>query len=153
MTELLLACPLLAILGAATVPFVPRLNWVLAPLIGAVGIATASAGLAGHGQAGTWLQLDALGSVFLLVSAVVGTVSALLSSTYLGQRPDGFFAEGQRWYQLGLYLFWAALLVVPLSANLGLAWLLIEATTGASALLVAHSGRRRALEAGWSICC
>ena len=38
---------------------------------------------------------------------------------------------------------------VPLVDNLAIAWLLIEATTGASALLVAFSGRRSALEAGW----
>jgi hydrogenase-4 component F len=33
--------------------------------------------------------------------------------------------------------------------NLGLAWILVAATTAASALLVAHSGKRSALEAGW----
>ena len=30
-----------------------------------------------------------------------------------------------------------------------MAWLIVEATTAASALLVAFSGRREALEAGW----
>lgn len=34
-------------------------------------------------------------------------------------------------------------------ANLALAWLLIEGTTAASALLVSFSGKRSALEAGW----
>ena len=48
-----------------------------------------------------------------------------------------------------LYVFWAALLAVPLAGNLGAAWLLIEATTATSALLVAFSGKARALEAGW----
>jgi hydrogenase-4 component F len=38
---------------------------------------------------------------------------------------------------------------VPLAANLGAAWLLIEAGTAASALLVAFSGKARALEAAW----
>ena len=38
---------------------------------------------------------------------------------------------------------------MPLAANLGAAWLLIEGTTAASALLVAFSGRPRALEAAW----
>src|SRR6185436_5529343 len=40
-------------------------------------------------------------------------------------------------------------LAVPLAGNLGVAWLAIEATTAASALLVGFSGRARALEAGW----
>ena len=38
---------------------------------------------------------------------------------------------------------------MPLAGNLGAAWLLVEATTAASALLVGFSGRARALEAGW----
>jgi len=41
------------------------------------------------------------------------------------------------------------LVAVPLAGNLGIAWLLIEATTAASALLVGFSGRATALEAGW----
>ena len=41
------------------------------------------------------------------------------------------------------------LLAVPLAGNLGAAWLLVEATTAASALLVGFSGKPRALEAGW----
>ena len=38
---------------------------------------------------------------------------------------------------------------MPLAGNLGAAWLLVEATTAASALLVGFSGKPRALEAGW----
>ena len=52
-------------------------------------------------------------------------------------------------YYVAYHAFWAALIAVPLVDNLGLAWLLVEATTGASALLVAYSGTRGALEAGW----
>jgi hydrogenase-4 component F len=48
-----------------------------------------------------------------------------------------------------LYAFWAVLLAVPLVGNLGGAWLLIEATTAASALLVGFSGKARSLEAAW----
>ena len=48
-----------------------------------------------------------------------------------------------------LFAFWTVLLAVPLAGNLGAAWLAIEATTAASALLVGFSGRARALEAGW----
>ena len=36
-----------------------------------------------------------------------------------------------------------------MAGNLAVVWLVVEATTGASALLVAFSGRREALEAGW----
>ena len=54
-----------------------------------------------------------------------------------------------RTYYAVLFAFWAVLVAVPLAGNLGAAWLLVEATTAASALLVGFSGRPRALEAGW----
>ena len=38
---------------------------------------------------------------------------------------------------------------MPIAGNLAVAWLLVEATTAASALLVAFTGGRHALEAGW----
>ena len=38
---------------------------------------------------------------------------------------------------------------IPLVGNLGGAWLLVEATTAASALLVGFGGKPRALEAAW----
>ena len=56
---------------------------------------------------------------------------------------------GERAYFVVLFAFWAILLAVPLAGNLGAAWLLVEATTAASALLVGFSGKPRALEAGW----
>ena len=37
----------------------------------------------------------------------------------------------------------------PVAGNLAVVWLIVEATTAASALLVAFTGRRDALEAGW----
>ncbi len=48
-----------------------------------------------------------------------------------------------------LFVFWTILVAVPLMGNLGGAWLLVEATTAASALLVGFGGKPRALEAGW----
>jgi hydrogenase-4 component F len=71
---------------------------------------------------------------------------------YLASGGRSFFraTHARRWYYLGLHLFWAVLLALPLVDNLGVAWLLVEASSGASALLVAYSGRRAALEAGWN---
>jgi hydrogenase-4 component F len=48
-----------------------------------------------------------------------------------------------------IFGFWAILAAVPLVGNLGGAWLLVEATTAASALLVGFGGKPRALEAAW----
>ncbi len=81
----------------------------------------------------------------------MGLCSALVSPAYLRTSHRSFFRPGRAraWYYLCFYLFWAALLAIPLAGNLGVAWVIIEATTGVSALLVAYNGRRRALEAGW----
>jgi hydrogenase-4 component F len=100
---------------------------------------------------GQWYLIDGASGVLLAVIAVVGLCSVLVSPAYLR-------TSGRRWttatrsrslYYAALFLFWSALLAVPIVGNLAAAWLIIEATTAASALLVAFSGRRDALEAGW----
>lgn len=100
---------------------------------------------------GTWWSVDPAGGLFLAVIGAVGTFSVIASPAHLRQSWRGLTgaATSRRVYWAGLYLFWAALVAVPLVNNLGLAWILIEATTAASALLVAHTGRQSALEAGW----
>ena len=100
---------------------------------------------------GDWLVLDAAGAVLLGVIALVGALSLAVSPAYLGTVTHSLFT-GRRpvaHYYTALLVFWAALLAVPLAANLGAAWLLIEVTSAASALLVAYSGKARALEAAW----
>ena len=96
-------------------------------------------------------MLDAAGGVFLALVAVVGLASAAVSPFYLRHAGRSWFSarRSHAWYYAAFNLFWAALLALPLVDNLALAWLLIEATTAASALLVAFSGKRSALEAGW----
>jgi hydrogenase-4 component F len=100
---------------------------------------------------GDWLVLDAAGAVFLAVVGLVGALSLAISPAYLGTAKHSLFT-GRRpvaHYYTALLIFWAALLAVPLAANLGAAWLLVEVTSAASALLVAYSGKARALEAAW----
>ena len=154
MTEFGALSPVLALAGAAAIALVPhglahRVNRLFAAAVTAAALATAVVAAAGGVSEAGWIQLDPMGSLFLGVNGLIGGISAFVSPIYLAHQERGLFAGGQRWYYLGLYLFWAALLAIPLVANLGLAWLLVEATTGASALLVAYSGKRRALEAGW----
>lgn len=123
-----------------------------------VGAAAVILALAGLGlvrgddvAAGQWWRLDAAGALFVAVIGGVGVLSILASPAWL--RQSGRLGTGalgtRRRYYAGLGLFWATLVCVPLAGNLGIAWLLVEATTAASALLVAFSSRRRALEAGW----
>ena len=95
--------------------------------------------------------LDGAAGLFLALIAVVGLCSALVSPSYLRTAGRGWLgaARSRRWYYTALYAFWAVLLAVPIAGNLAVAWLLVEATTAASALLIAFTGRRDALEAGW----
>jgi hydrogenase-4 component F len=124
----------------------------------AVAVAAAAGALAiteltqiGEPVTGRWYVVDPAGAVFLLTIAAVGLLSALASPSYLAASSQSFFAgsRARGAYYAALYLFWAALLAVAVVDNLAVAWLLIEATTATSALLVAFSGRPNALEAGW----
>lgn len=129
-----------------------RVNQAGALLTATVALVLATAALVRSGEPlrGSLYIVDAAGGLFLATVAVVGLLSALVSPAYLRGRGAGHPAEGRaRWYYLELHVFWAVLLAIPLVGNLGLAWLLVEASTAASALLVAHGRTRHALEAGW----
>jgi hydrogenase-4 component F len=130
-----------------------RVNVVGSVATAGVGLALAATALTRSGTPthGAWYLLDGATGAFLVVVIVVGLLSALVSPVYLAGAGRSFFRahRSRAWYYLGFHVFWAALLALPLIDNLGVAWLLVEVTTGASALLVAYSGRRTALEAGW----
>jgi len=156
---LALAAPLLAVTGGLALRFVraPRTqdiaNVVVAVTTACIALAVAvDAMFFGTPAApGTWVAVDPIAGPFLAVIAVVGLGSALVSPAYLENSHASFFRpeSARGWYYLCLHLFWAALLAIPVMGNLGIAWVIVEATTGVSALLVAYSGRRSALEAGW----
>jgi len=141
-------------LGAARNPrHADAINRVGAPICAALIACLAGVGIdhAADPVTGSWYLVDGVGGVFLAVIAVVGLTSAAVSPAYLlGHRRARTGAlRSRQLYYAGLYVFWAALVAVPLANNLGIAWLVIEATTASSALLVAFSGTRSALEAGW----
>jgi hydrogenase-4 component F len=98
-----------------------------------------------------WVVIDAAAGLMVGVIGIVGLASAVASPAYLESAAAGLFGErhGQRGYYVALASFVAVLTAVPLAGNLGAAWLLVEATTAASAILVGFSGKARALEAGW----
>jgi hydrogenase-4 component F len=98
-----------------------------------------------------WVVVDAAAGLMIGVIGPVGLASVLVSPAYLATAQSALIAPKRRTrtYYLLLLAFWAILLAVPLAGNLAGAWLLVEATTAASAVLVGFSGRPRALEAGW----
>lgn len=98
-----------------------------------------------------WLVVDAAAGLLVGVVGVVGLGSVIVSPAYLDSARDAVVPDGRRakTYFAVLFSFWTILLAVPLVSNLGGAWLLVEATTAASALLVGFSGKPLALEAAW----
>jgi hydrogenase-4 component F len=145
------ACALVVIVA-------PRRVVTAAALAGAVASATAALALAVVALAdpddpftGDWVVVDAAAGLFVGVIGIVGLASVLFSPGYLSSATSSLVREGRRRqaYYAILFVFWSVLTAVPVCGNLGAAWLAVEATTAASALLVGFSGHPRALEAAW----
>ena len=144
--------------AAVAVAGAPRRAVAGVAAAGAVVAAAFAVGLAAVALAGPehpfihkWVVVDAAAGLLVGVIGAVGLASVLASPAYLATATGGLVRAEQRprlYYAL-LFLFWALLAAIPLVGNLGGAWLLVEATTAASALLVGFSGRPRALEAAW----
>ena len=147
------AVPAFAALLVASVPgrFTARAALACAFPASAAALALAAVALRGEATVRHGIALDPAGGLLLGVTAVVGFGSVLVSPAYLGtvHGPVAVGLRRRKHYYSLLYAFWAILLAVPLAGNLGVAWLLVEATTAVSALLVGFSGKPRALEAGW----
>ncbi|MHB8693117.1 MAG: proton-conducting transporter transmembrane domain-containing protein [Solirubrobacteraceae bacterium] len=127
---------------------------VVALAIAAAALTLAVLGLSRGTQAplrGQWFVVDGASGLFLAVTAVIGACSVLLSPSYLRSAGRSWLSStaSHSWYYVALFTFWSALLAVPVVGNLAVVWLIVEATTAASALLVSFSGGRDALEAGW----
>ncbi len=106
-------------------------------------------------ELGGWLAADALSAVVALITTGIGLLAAACSIGYLRydmrgrdiDRGEGL-SDLRRYYTL-FHLFVFAMLVVPLSANLGVLWVAIEGATLASLFLVSFYRTREALEAAW----
>jgi hydrogenase-4 component F len=134
-------------------PAIPTLGLASAGLsaLAAVSLAVAALVNADDPVSTDWIVVDVAAGLVVGVVGIVGLASALTSPVYLRSSTTELVrpARGPRLYYGALLAFWAVLVAVPLAGNLGVAWLLIEATTAASVLLVGFSGRATALEAGW----
>src|SRR5947199_4521939 len=97
---------------------------------------------------GRYLRADGLTSFFLVNIAVVFALVLVYSVGYLRYIPEGRFSS-PRWFYALLFLSLLTMVAVYLSANLGLLWIFVEATTLASALLVGFYNTEGAVEAGW----
>lgn len=94
---------------------------------------------------GIWLQLDALGSVILLLVSTLFAICSFYAPGYLWLRID----RGNRVFCACLLAFLGAASLVVLAQHLGLLWVAVEATTLATAPLVYFNRNARSIEATW----
>lgn len=97
------------------------------------------------------LRADALSAVLILIISILGFLTSLYSLGYMGREIEESLVDLRklRRYYFLLHLFIFTMLLVCVTDNLGILWIAIEATTLASAFLVAFYGHEHALEAAW----
>lgn len=103
---------------------------------------------AGLITAGHYLRADRLTAFFLINVGLIFSLVLAYSVGYLRHIPKGRFSSA-RWFYGLVFLFLFTMIAVYLSANLGMLWIFVEATTLASALLVGFYNTKGAVEAGW----
>lgn len=99
----------------------------------------------------SFLVIDELSAVLVLIIGIVGTTCCLYTVSYLRtDQKNGELSERHvgRFFGL-LHLFVATMYLAVLADNLGVMWVAIEFTTIVSALLVGFYGNKAALEAAW----
>lgn len=98
-----------------------------------------------------FLYVDSLGAFFALTIAIVVVLAAFGSAAYLrAEEASGHFSLLQvRLYFVFCSIFASGMLASVLVGNLGLLWVLIEASTLASVVLVGLEARASSLEAAW----
>jgi len=98
-----------------------------------------------------WWYADGLSAYIIVIVSGSALVVALYSTGYLRRQiRDGNVNARQLWlYYLLLNVFLFTMMLVLLSNNLGFLWIGSEATTLATAFLVAFYERERSIEAAW----
>lgn len=99
----------------------------------------------------TWLRVDELGALFVVIVGLVGFLAGLYSIGFTRHELEmGTLQPDQLSTYYGLFhFFFFTMLLAVTSNNIIIMWVAIEATTLSSAFLVGMYGTRPALEAAW----
>ncbi|WP_405974848.1 proton-conducting transporter membrane subunit [Streptomyces sp. NBC_00988] len=97
------------------------------------------------------LRADGLTAWMLLVVGAVALIACGSASSYLaGERAAGRANGRTAWrYHVLVQAFLAAMCLAVVTANLGVLWVAVEATTIVTAFLVGHRRTRTSVEAAW----
>ena len=97
------------------------------------------------------IYVDQLSAILLLTVALLTLTASLFSISYMEKEihHEGLGISALKRYYVLFNVFSFTMISVPVVENLGLMWVAVEATTLASALLVAFSFSRAAIEAAW----
>lgn len=100
---------------------------------------------------GSWLTIDALGVIFVMLVGLVGFLTGLYSIGYIRHDVESgaLDAAKLKTYYGFFSLFLFTMLLAVTANNIILMWVAIEATTLGSAFLVGLYGQTSSLEAAW----
>lgn len=145
MLLLLILCPLVTALVALLVPWYQARSWLL-PICGGVHLLLAGLLVAAKDPlSGSWIGLDALSRLVLLVTSLLYFGCAVYAVGYLKLRRD----RGNQAIVPCLLVFLSAMTLAISARHLGLLWMAVEATTIASAPLIYYNRNRLSIEATW----
>ena len=146
MNTLLVLVPVLFALAAYLMPSDRLRPWLL-PAAGLIHLVLVVRALArpAPSVAGSWLGIDPLGALVLLVVSLLFFCCGVYGVGYLRFR----LQWGNRVFVSCLLLFLAAMTLASEARHLGLLWVAVEATTLASAPLIYYNRNRLSIEATW----
>jgi len=137
------------LVGARTAWLIPSEHWrpLVLPVVACIHLLLVGAVIATPPSrtAGDWIQLDAIGTLFLLEFSVLFAACAFYAVNYLHYRKE----RNNRGLCTGFLVCLSAMTLATVAHHLGLLWLAIETTTLAMAPLVYFNRNARSIEATW----
>ena len=153
---IILGLPIAAAIVAGFAPWKQWVGWMTTLANGGVlafgiGLCVKTVNHQALGAFDGGLRADALSSFMVVVIGAVSLLATSQTVRYLSTEIDrgSSSARHASLYVVLVQIFVACMLLAVLSANLGVMWVAIEATTIATTFLVGHRRTAGALEASW----
>jgi len=145
MLETLIYFPLIAAAVSVLIPWYQLRSWIL-PVSGVLHLTLSLLVVLGRVPViSSWLGLDALSKLVLIVTSILYLGCAIYAVGYLDLRRD----RGNRTMVPCLLIFLSVMTLAIVARHLGLIWIAVEATTIASAPLIYFNRNRLSIEATW----